>query len=83
MKKAKNKIVYIEWLDALSKDGWVNEEEKEKWCKDKDVVMDVGFLLIKDKEITIIAQSISGATGHYGYLKKIPTKCIKKLKYLP
>lgn len=76
------KIYYIEWLDALSRDGWLDVEEAKTWWKKKDLIEDVGFLVKKDKDVVIIAQSISQATGDYGYLKKIPIKTIKVMKEL-
>jgi len=74
-------MIYVEWIDALSRDGWINAEDTEAWFKDIDMVCDVGFLIIKTKEYIVLAQSYSSATEQYGYLKKIPLSSIKKEKY--
>jgi len=78
----KEKIVFVEWVDALSKDGWINEKEAKRWFKDLDIVCDAGFLLAKTKNYIVLSQSFSGATGQHGYLKKIPRACVKKIIYL-
>lgn len=69
------KIVYIEWEDAGSREGWVDTEEADEveniMCKN------VGFLVRKDKQVTVLAAGL--APGLYGDLWTIPTRNITKL----
>ncbi len=74
------KIVKIIWMDTISTDGWFSNEEALKWVKD-DIgeIHDVGYLLEKNKDYVVISPSYSYKVNQYDYLKKIPTKVIKKI----
>lgn len=47
------RIVYLEWVDSHTVDGWLDDDEVKKDCK-MSKICSVGYLVSEtDKEITI------------------------------
>lgn len=74
----KMKVIYVEWEDAASREGWISKEEAHNATN--VICSTVGFLVKKTRVVTILAASISDEL--YGDIWTIPTKNIVKLEVL-
>jgi len=73
-------LVKVEWVDALSKDGWYYVDEAIDWAKKPfEEVVDVGWLLKKTKTYILLSPSFSNTTNQFDYIKKIPLGIIKRI----
>lgn len=80
----KNKIYLIEWQDAHSHDGWLNDREIENFINnEKAIVRNVGWILSENKDEIVISSEHMKDAGKYnfcewGNLQKIPKTWIRK-----
>lgn len=76
----------IKWIDITHDSGWHSKEEFDQFVTDKkeNLVTQVGFIISKDKKMTVIIDSWigEGEKVQYGEIHKIPTSCILKIKEL-
>ena len=72
------KIVYVEWIDAASYEGWTEKEQVDSL--ENVICTNVGVLIRQDDEITVLAAGLS--PDRYGDLWTIPTRCIKSMETL-
>lgn len=84
-KKKTKKLIYFEWCDAVSRDGWISKENALIWSKNTEwVVQQIGWILEENKEyITIFSQydpPSKNTTDHenFGHLQKIPKTWVRK-----
>ena len=76
------KIIYLEWIDASSKDMWLESEEVKDWLKDKaHIIKTIGFLEEENKDSVIVSQNIA-LTESRSMLMKIYKKSIIKRMFL-
>lgn len=79
--KEKNRLIYIEWGDAISNTGWMDKEDAIKWGEEEHwLVKNIGWLLKETKDYILLAAKYSDGSGEYGLLHKIPKTWIKKRK---
>ena len=72
------KIVYLEWVDASSRDEWLSEEELEEWLNgDAHKIKSVGFFLSENKNHYLIVQNSNPFDTH-SMAMKIPKRWIIK-----
>ena len=80
----KNKLVYIEWGDAVSSgSGWFDGEEVEEWEEDAGwIIRQCGFIISETKKYIFLCAHIKEedhfTVKQYGHLQKIPKTWIKK-----
>lgn len=81
------KIVYIEWVDAMTiNEGWQPEEELKKWAESNDwKVNQIGFLIEETPEYLLVAglknpERRSFSEDRYSSVTKIPKGWIKRLE---
>jgi len=76
------KIIYLEWIDASSRDEWLLKEELEEWLnKDNHKITSVGFLLSESKDHYLIVQNYNVYEMN-SMAMKIPKKYIIKKRFL-
>ena len=73
------KMVLVEWNDSGAVDGQV-WQFKDDWYCDVHLCKTVGFLVTKNKSVTVIAQSENA--DQWGRLFAIPNGCITSIKTL-
>ena len=82
----KNKIIYIEWVDAASDAGWHFRDSAEEWAKDGGLMVSCGIFVTENKDFICIATTEDSKTNYnktaFCNLQKIPKKWIKKRKFL-
>lgn len=81
----KNKIIYVEWNDSSSSNGWQNREDvANRVLKDKKYMLcrSVGFFVAENKEKLIICLSVDAWNVAGGDFMTIPKPCILKRKYI-
>ena len=71
-------IVYVEWFDAASYEGWMPKEEAMDL--EHVVCKNVGILVKQNDSITVLAAGLS--PDRYGDIWTIPTICITKQETL-
>jgi len=78
------KIVYIEWVDALSEDNWYSEEDIDEWLKNgEESCRSIGWVVKENKKYIVIASLIGKEdTDSVSLLMKIPKPLIKKIKII-
>lgn len=83
------KLVYIEWEDAISQNGWHTKEELEDFVKDKNCwIKQVGWIYKESKTHIILVTRLGGAIFEgepdpsYGLLQKIPKTWIRKKRII-
>lgn len=77
------KLVYIEWIDAISNSSWFTQEDATQWAKEDDyTVAQVGWILEENKKYLVLAGrqclADAGTDEKWGMLQKIPKTWIKK-----
>lgn len=87
----KYKKVYFKWADTTSPidKSWMSEDEAKNWAKEDSYwVEQVGFLIEKNKQYTLLAGhiNITHTAGQdiitLGQLIKIPNTWIKDYKFI-
>jgi hypothetical protein len=83
--KENPKLIYVEWLDAISwKDGWRNKGEIEEWGKSADwLVKQAGYLVDENNKYILLASKYNPqeyGENLYAEITKIPKGWIKKKK---
>jgi hypothetical protein len=73
------KIIYIEWNDALSVEGWVNKTEM---IGELALIKSVGFLVKESDEIITICVNFDETNDNYSCIMNIPKKWIKTKKII-
>ena len=54
------KLIYIEWCDCFSANGWFTKEETDDWLKiDRWVVKECGFLLKETNKYSFLFNNLS------------------------
>lgn len=80
----KNKIYYIEWIDAQSDDGWIPFSDKREI--NSMIIKTTGFLIDENKEYIRLGLSIgqnkNGQNKQFNGTMAIPKRCIIKKKKL-
>lgn len=71
------KLIYIEWMDAVSTDGWI----KPDFELHPALCTSVGFLVRENKDYITICQGYSNVDSLNGFFT-IPKGWIKKRKYV-
>lgn len=78
----KEKLIYIEWCDAIeAQKVWQSLEELKKWADNNNwVTIEVGYLLYESKEYILIANRIAKYEDNLEYsgVMKIPSPWIIK-----
>ncbi len=87
MKSKVMPIVYVEWIDAHSNSGWMDEKEIDEFASGDWWCSCVGFLVRRTKkEITIALRYEPKSAMHdeeqWGCLQRIPTTWIRKWRVL-
>ncbi len=75
----KTKLAQVDWIDACSSGRW--EEDKESEKRSLGRIRTVGYILHRDKQRIILAQSKDSAESNSDRIL-IPTSCVKRLRYL-
>ena len=83
MSKFPYKLVYIEWLDAMSNlSTWIDEQDAVEWSESSEgLVKQVGWLIKEDKNCVLLADrlgQINTGSPDLGGVFKIPSKWVKK-----
>jgi len=86
----KQKLIYIQWLDAHTSGGWHSENQLKDFINYEDCVCEnVGWVVGEDgKNITLACRRMAWSyrnrpdEDEYGLLQKIPKTWIKKRKHL-
>ena len=74
-------IIYLEWVDAMSRDAWLDIEEVEKWADEKAVsIKTIGFLLKENKDFITVIQNYN--IDSCSMVMKIPKAWILKKKLI-
>ncbi len=83
------KLIYLEWEDATSQNGWHTKEEVEQWIKDDNVLIrQVGWIIEENKKYLILVSRLGKSIFEgeedpsYGLIQKIPKTWIRKRKDL-
>ena len=54
--KPTKKVIYIEWIDAITNPNWMTKQETEDWTDNTDwIIRDVGWLIKETKKYIHIA----------------------------
>ncbi len=82
-----NKLIYIEWADAVSNTTWFDDEMAVEWADNTEwVVKQVGWVIKETKEYICIAsrrkEEDTNTVAQWGQLEKIPKTWIRKRKNL-
>lgn len=72
------KRVYVEWVDAYERFGWLQTEEAIKDCNPPMICKTTGWLVDENDERIIISHSYNDLCVMSGL--HIPVRCIKKIK---
>jgi len=82
----KNKLIYIEWCDAVANANWFTKDSAELWAKEGSdwVIKESGYVVDETKEYICLASRYksedSNTEEQFGGLQKIPKTWIKKRK---
>lgn len=77
------KLVYIEWCDAIANTGWYSKEMALDWARESLwLIRQCGWILEETKEYILLGSRNQTALEEWGNLQKIPKTWIKKRKYL-
>ena len=77
------KIIYLEWIDASSKDEWLEPEEVKDWLNGNAyIIKTIGFLEGENKDFIIVSQNIALTEKSRSMLIRIYKKSIIKRKYV-
>lgn len=79
------KLVYLEWCDAIGKDGWHSLEEAKNWGKEGVWrISQVGWIIEETDEYLLLSGNHSNVEGSdsFGQLIKIPKTWIRKRKII-
>ena len=73
------RLVLIEWHDATSTDGWMDEKKVEEEAT--TLCQSVGWLVKNNKKHTTLVshKGVDPADGDYGAIWTIPTSCIERI----
>ena len=55
----KHKLIYVEWEDAYSREGWQTGHELDLWAEQKFVVQQSGFVYAENKDYMILAGGLN------------------------
>lgn len=80
------KLIYLEWDDAHSENGWHTKEDVEKFKTEVPTIKQVGFVYEKTKRYILLVGrhapnnifSEDCEDEAFGQLQRIPTSWIKK-----
>lgn len=84
----KDRLIYIEWGDAVSAPSkWMPEEEMDEWMESGGwLVKHVGFLIKETKDYLVLSamrvDESKYSQGFFGHVHKVPKKWILKRKLL-
>lgn len=87
--KGKQKLIYLQWVDAHSTEGWLTCEQVEhKIEQEACVVEQVGWILFEDKKELHLASRRLGwdkkycpeSISEYGHYQRIPKTWVLKRK---
>ena len=81
MKNKRPMLVRVEWLDALSRAGWLEKESVQDWiASDVLPVVSVGLLIREDDKAIVIAADEN--EDEWGALTKIPRGMVVAIEEL-
>lgn len=83
MNNPKEKLIYIEWEDAVASSAWKDREEVTKWGKEAiATVCDVGWVMEENDKYLVLASRYGPQKEDpiWGNLQKIPKTWIRKRK---
>ncbi len=80
--EAKAKLVRVEWVDAESKSGWIDNDDALTWAKNDLTArcVSVGYVVAETKVYLTIAASFHNTA--VSELTKIPLGMIRKRKVI-
>lgn len=73
-----NKIIYVEWIDSVTRQGWAYGEDMKDWGIDH-TIQTIGFLASETDEALTVIQSYDGETNAGCNWICIPKPNIKKV----
>jgi hypothetical protein len=81
------KLIYLEWQDAHTQNGWQNEDDIKDFCDDHEfIIKECGWLVEENKRQIVIGTALKEKTDYWDKqilnLHKIPKTWIKKRKIL-
>lgn len=71
-------LIWIQWMDSASADGWHREEDLER---EPLVCESVGWLVLENDKMRVLAGSISDS-DQFAVLMYIPNVSVLKIKRL-
>lgn len=74
-------IVEVEWLDSRAFAGWAHPEEHLERSRPSRC-RSVGYLLLKDRERIVLAQSCSDDSGNVADPLAIPRGMVKAIRVI-
>jgi hypothetical protein len=79
------KLIYIEWQDAHTQEGWNTDEEIKEFCDNQEfIIKECGWLIEETKRHLVIGTALKEKTDYWSrqvlHLHKIPKTWIKKRK---
>lgn len=86
----KNKLIYLEWEDAVTNnEGWVPAESAKAWAKEKfGLIRECGWVLEENPEFILLSNRMAAlSSGDFddpdvGGIHKIPKTWIRKRRVL-
>jgi len=79
--KKKYPFVIVDWTDACSRAGWMNEGEISDFIKDKAFeTKNAGWLVRETKDFLMVAARISFADDMFGLVEKLPKRMVKRIR---
>lgn len=73
-----NKIIYVEWIDCITRQGWMYGEHMKYWGLNH-TIQTIGFLASETDEALTVIQSYDAETNAGCNWLYIPKTNIKKL----
>jgi hypothetical protein len=73
-----NKIIYVEWIDCITRQGWMYGEEMKDWGLNH-TIQTIGFLAYEADDALTVIQSYDAETNGGCNWLCIPKTNIKKL----